>query len=104
MADEDQATAGARRRKPAATASRQIGGGGVADRVGPAAMAPPHRIAWGKASIVRDQGGVMATLPDPKFKQVSLIFRTTNAEMQDRLEYAMKFLQMSCDATADTGF
>jgi len=67
-------------------------------------MAPPHRIAWSKASIVRDQNGVMAVMPDPRFRQLSLVFLTTNAELQDRIEYAMKFLQMSCDTTAATGF
>lgn len=69
-----------------------------------AAMAPPHAIAWGKAKISRTPQAVVATVPDAKFKQTSLVMRTQDPDMLERLEYAMKFLQMSCDPTADTGF
>ena len=68
------------------------------------AMAPPHNIPWGKVTVSRGPGGVVASVADPRFKQVSLIYRTTDAALQERIEYAMKFLQMSCDATAATGF
>jgi len=68
------------------------------------AMAPPHSIAWGKATVSRGGGGVTARVADNRFKHLTLFYRTTDPELQDRIEYAMKFLQMSCDAAAGTGF
>ncbi|MEA5667745.1 hypothetical protein VA603_09405 [Stenotrophomonas sp. MH1] len=69
-------------------------------------LAPPHRIDWGKAQIVRwpDGSGIGASNPHPRFGLFSVAFATADAELLDRIEYAMKFLQMSCDPTAGTGF
>lgn len=48
--------------------------------------------------------GVTAIFPDARYGFVSLQFKTSDADMLDRIEYAMKFLQMSCDPTSGTGF
>jgi hypothetical protein len=71
-----------------------------------AVLAPPHRIDWGKAQITRwtDGKGISASMPHPRFGLFALTFATTDPELLDRIEYAMKFLQMSCDPTAGTGF
>jgi hypothetical protein len=71
-------------------------------------------IDWRKAVVSRDidtwtQGGDMNTFRNANAvaawdSQSSIQFRSGDKEMLDRIEYAMKFLKMSCDQTADTGF
>lgn len=67
-------------------------------------LKPSVVIPWGKVAITRNAQGVAVAIDDPRFRTVFLEFRTVDVEMQDRIEYAMKFLQMSCDPTASTGF
>lgn len=67
-------------------------------------LKPSVVVPWGKATTTRNSQGVTVTINDPRFRTVFLEFRTADVEMQDRIEYAMKFLQMSCDPTASTGF
>lgn len=68
------------------------------------AVAPPHRIEWGKVDISRSSGSVGVSTPDARFGRFFLSFSAPDPDMIDRIEYAMKFLKMSCDATASTGF
>lgn len=75
----------------------------------------PRYFHWGKVSIKREKIGrydgtdmrdtIMAIyLPSPGAKTEVLGFEYVDPGMADRTEYAMKFLQASCDITADTGF
>jgi hypothetical protein len=71
-------------------------------------------IDWRKAVVNRDidtwtQGDDIKTFRNANAvaawdSQSSIQFRSGDKEMLDRIEYAMKFLKMSCDQTADTGF
>lgn len=66
---------------------------------------PPHFFDWRKASVERGTaGGVFVSVPSKKFKILRLGFYSGEPEMLDRIEYAMKFLQASCDESANTGF
>lgn len=69
--------------------------------------AGPHFITWGRAVITRNSSGrVFATLQDARF-DIQLVYIgdvRKDAEMSDRVEFAMKFLKASCDKTAATGF
>lgn len=62
-------------------------------------------IDWGLVSVKRDVGksSIQVRLKNPKYTYELLEFKA-DAEMLDRIEYAAKFLQMSCDRTASTGF
>jgi hypothetical protein len=57
--------------------------------------------------ITRNSSGrVFATLQDARF-DIQLVYIgdvRKDAEMSDRVEFAMKFLKASCDKTAATGF
>ena len=69
-------------------------------------FAGPHHIAWGKAVIVRNGGRITARVPAGKFN-TELVYagdERNDADMADRVEFAMKFLKASCDKTAATGF
>jgi len=68
-------------------------------------FAAPHYIEWAKAKVARSADGsrVNVTAPGPTF-WTRLVFVPMDADLADRIEYAAKFLQMSCDKTADTGF
>lgn len=61
-------------------------------------------LPWGNSEISRGDRGVSASVIHPRFKRTFLTFVTSDTETQDRIEYAMKFLKMSCDSTAITGF
>jgi hypothetical protein len=65
---------------------------------------PPHYIDWRKAQISRHARGVQVIVPNSTFRELRLGFIASEPEMIDRIEYAAKFLQMSCDPTVDTGF
>lgn len=71
---------------------------------------PPRYINWGKASISR----ITSSLDDGLSRR-ELVLATSGASdgyglsvtdplVADRVEYAMRFLQASCDETASTGF
>ncbi len=62
-------------------------------------------IDWRKASIIRESGSISIVTPTPMGSGlVSVWFKTSDKDLLDRIEYASKFLQMSCDPTANTGF
>lgn len=62
-------------------------------------------IDWGIVTIGRDarQSAIRIRVNNAKYGYGLLTFKA-DAEMLDRIEYAAKFLQMSCDKTAATGF
>lgn len=65
------------------------------------------RIEWGQVKVARlTQGdGIVVSWMDPNYRNTWVALRTSQgAEMAERMEYAGKFLQASCDSTADTGF
>lgn len=74
----------------------------------------PRYIHWGKVSINRQtvvSGDeaipihyVYASQTMPGGGEESVGFSPRDAGMADRIEYAMKFLQASCDESASTGF
>jgi hypothetical protein len=68
--------------------------------------AGPHYIQWGRAVVSRNAARITAHTPGAKFS-TELVFAgdaLKDAEMTDRVEYAMKFLKASCDKMAATGF
>jgi hypothetical protein len=69
-------------------------------------LAPPHHIDWGQVKIARGTSGtsVSAGQPHPAFGNIFITYETSDPDLLDRIEYAMKFLQMSCDPTSNTGF
>ncbi len=80
----------------------------------PGVYTTPQYLHWGHASIIRRVG----TSPTLTSHTISATFRmngdvgpnaafrlsTADPDIADRIEYAMKFLKMSCDPTAATGF
>ena len=62
-------------------------------------------IDWGRVNIKRNAGksAIQISVKNPKYAYELLEFKA-DPEMLDRIEYAAKFLQMSCDKTAATGF
>ena len=73
----------------------------------------PRHLHWGKVSVSRERieargkfrDYVMARyLPSPGAKVEVLGFAYDDSGTADRVEYAMKFLQASCDESASTGF
>ncbi|KRG46438.1 hypothetical protein ARC20_05425 [Stenotrophomonas panacihumi] len=76
----------------------------------------PRYIHWGKASIARvvysyDESGtdrteyIVARYMRPGEKTAdALVIGASDSGMVDRIEYAMKFLQASCDTSVSTGF
>ena len=80
----------------------------------PGVFATPLYVDWGKSSISRGIGTnpsttwhyVSAHFTIDNAKTVPAYFRlsTQDSALADRIEYAMKFLQMSCDISAKDGF
>lgn len=80
----------------------------------PGVFSTPQFLDWGNASIVRSVG----TNPTSTWYITSATFRmngsngpnasfrmaTVDSDLADRIEYAMKFLKMSCEPTSTTGF
>ncbi len=64
----------------------------------------PASIFWDRVTVLRDGNRIVASSDSPRFDRVALIYESGDPEMLDRIEYAMKFLQMSCDSSAHTGF
>ncbi|PZU48015.1 MAG: hypothetical protein DI568_08635 [Sphingomonas sp.] len=80
----------------------------------PGVFAAPLYVDWGKTSVSRGIGTnptstwhfVSARFTIDNAKTVPVYFRlsTQDSALADRIEYAMKFLQMSCDVSAKDGF
>ena len=81
----------------------------------PGRFAPPLFVNWGKVqvsrAVVTNPTGAWTTINaqfsgNARDPQPPMSFRlsTQDTGLADRIEYAMKFLQASCDITADTGF
>ena len=72
------------------------------------ALRPPHDIDWRRAAVTRTKfngaDSINIDAPSSKYKKLTLIFSTPDPEMMDRIEFAARFLKMSCDATTETGF
>ena len=62
---------------------------------------------WRHATVTRSNDGgeiyIQARAAAP-WKAITLSFHPAHQELSDRIEYAAKFLQMSCDEAAATGF
>lgn len=66
-------------------------------------FAPPHYIDWSRTRIERGGDRISIKSPGTEF-EVWLDFLPADEDLKDRIEYAAKFLQMSCDAAAESGF
>ncbi len=71
-----------------------------------AVFKPPIRIDWSRMQPTAFEKAIIiytiGKKDDPVTELVRLDF--ADAEMTTRVDYAMKFLRASCDATGDTGF
>ena len=65
---------------------------------------PAEIIDWGNVSISRRIDAVTVTTKGQAFTKVHLSYATSDLDQADRLEYAMKFLAMSCGNYAASGF
>lgn len=70
------------------------------------AFAGPHFIDWRQAQVVRSNDGsrIDVRAKGQAFPTNILSFVPGDSELADRIEYAAKFLRMSCDEAAATGF
>lgn len=66
----------------------------------------PHFIDWSDAKVDRGLDGtsITVTAKGQVFATNQLVFVSGDADLVDRIEYALKFLKMSCDQSMDTGF
>ncbi|RZL28566.1 MAG: hypothetical protein EOP35_25985 [Rubrivivax sp.] len=69
-----------------------------------AELASPQWIDWRNVKIARAVNGGQMTASFANGKQTLHFAFSGESELIDRVEYAMKFLKMSCDDTAATGF
>lgn len=69
-------------------------------------FAGPHFIDWRQAQVVRSNDGsrIDVRAKGQAFPTNILSFVPGDPELADRIEYAAKFLRMSCDEAAATGF
>lgn len=67
-------------------------------------LASPHWIDWRNVKLTRATSGTVMTASFKEKNFVAHLAFTGENELIDRVEYAMKFLKMSCDDTAATGF
>jgi hypothetical protein len=68
-------------------------------------MSPAQVLDWSDVRIVRSpQGWVTVMSTGQSFARVELTYMTVDPDVADRIEYAMKFLAMSCARSASTGF
>ena len=66
---------------------------------------PAQVIDWNDAKISRlSVGSISVSAKGQNFQTVHLTFDAGDPDLADRIEYAMKFLKMSCDESAGTGF
>lgn len=67
-------------------------------------MSPAEVIDWGKAKVGRGLDGSVTVLSKGQtFPKVYLTYVAGDHDLADRIEYAMKFLVMSCDETVGIG-
>lgn len=62
-----------------------------------------HLVDWRKSVVSRGNNSIQVSVKHDRYS-FGLVMGSGDPELLDRVEYAMKFLQMSCDPTADTGF
>ena len=69
-------------------------------------FAGPHFVDWRQARVVRSNDGsrIDVQAKGRAFPKNILSFVPGDSELADRIEYAAKFLRMSCDEAAATGF
>jgi hypothetical protein len=67
-------------------------------------LASPHWIDWRNVKLGRSANGGQMTASFKAKNFIANLAFTGEPELLDRIEYAMKFLKMSCDDTAATGF
>ncbi|HUQ10732.1 MAG TPA: hypothetical protein VM146_10495 [Steroidobacteraceae bacterium] len=68
-------------------------------------MNPAQVIDWSDVKVNRSaEGYVTVTSKGQSFPTIHLTYYSADPDVADRIEYAMKFLAMSCDAGARTGF
>lgn len=66
---------------------------------------PPQVIDWHNAKLIRNSESQITVMSASQaFPKIYLTFAAGDIDLTDRLEYAMKFLVMSCDENASTGF
>ena len=65
---------------------------------------PAEIIDWGNVSISRRIDAVSVTTKGQAFSKVHLSYATSDLDQADRIEYAMKFLAMSCGNDASSAF
>jgi hypothetical protein len=67
-------------------------------------MEPAEVIDWGNAVVNRSpQGTVLVTTTGRSFPYVRLLYQAQDPDLADRIEYAMKFLVLSCGGSLDSG-
>ena len=64
----------------------------------------PHWIDWRNVKLNRATNGAQMTASFKEKHYTAHLAFTGEAELLDRIEYAMKFLKLSCDDTSATGF
>ncbi|HEY8880473.1 MAG TPA: hypothetical protein VIN03_23085 [Roseateles sp.] len=64
----------------------------------------PHWIDWRNVKLARSTNGAQMTASFKERNLTAHLSFTGETELMDRVEYAMKFLKMSCDDTTATGF
>jgi hypothetical protein len=68
-------------------------------------MSPAQVIDWRNAKVNRNpDGSITVTSKGQAFPTIYLTYVAGDYDLADRIEYAMKFLVMSCDESAGTGF
>ena len=68
-------------------------------------VSPAHVIDWSNVRIVRSpEQHVTVTSKGQAYHTVHLTYFAGNPDLADRIEYAMKFLAMSCNAGSGAGF
>ncbi len=69
-----------------------------------AELSAPHWIDWRNVKLARSLNGTQMTASFKEKNYLTHLAFTGETELIDRVEYAMKFLKLSCDDTAATGF
>jgi hypothetical protein len=67
-------------------------------------LASPHWIDWRNVKLSRGTNGGQMTASFKEKNYTAHLSFTGETELVDRVEYAMKFLKLSCDDTTATGF
>ena len=67
-------------------------------------LASPHWIDWRNVKLSRSTNGGQMTASFKEKNYTAHLSFTGETDLVDRVEYAMKFLKLSCDDTTSTGF